>query len=75
MLTSSVSRSCPRALTSLPFHLLVTGKAAKPITQMKDIAGYRRAWLIKRQAVTVLPSVASLRALRLFARKADGTSP
>jgi hypothetical protein len=42
---------------------------------MKDIAGYRRAWLIKRQAVTVLPSVASLRALRLFARKADGTSP
>jgi CHAT domain-containing protein/tetratricopeptide (TPR) repeat protein len=64
------------ALTSLPFHLLVTERPVKPVTQMKDIAGYRdAAWLIKRQAVTVLPSVASLRALRLFARKAESTKP
>jgi CHAT domain-containing protein len=61
-------------LTSLPFHLLVTEKPAKPVMQVKDIALYRdAAWLIKRQAVSVLPSVASLRALRLFARKAEGT--
>jgi CHAT domain-containing protein/Tfp pilus assembly protein PilF len=64
------------ALTSLPFHLLVTEKPANLAMQMKDIAGYRdAAWLIKRQAVSVLPSVASLRALRLFARKAEGTKP
>jgi CHAT domain-containing protein/tetratricopeptide (TPR) repeat protein len=63
-------------LTSLPFHLLVTAKPAKPVAQVKDIALYRdAAWLIKRQAVSVLPSVASLRALRLFARKADSTKP
>jgi CHAT domain-containing protein len=42
--------------------------------QVKDIALYRdAAWLIKRQAVSVLPSVASLRALRLFARKTEST--
>jgi hypothetical protein len=41
-------------LTSLPFHLLVTEKPAKPVTQVKDIALYRdAAWLIKRQAVSV----------------------
>jgi CHAT domain-containing protein len=60
-------------LTALPFHLLVTQKpaAAVPASQdLKDLAVYRDAdWLLKRQAVTVLPSVASLRALRLFARK------
>ena len=61
-------------LTSLPFHLLVTEKPAKPVMQVKDIALYRdAAWLIKRQAVSVLPSVASLRALRSFARKAEST--
>jgi CHAT domain-containing protein len=40
------------------------------------MASYRNAaWLIKRQAVTVLPSVASLQALRVFARKEQGTKP
>jgi len=64
------------ALTSLPFHLLVTEHPAKPVTTVKDIVGYRdAAWLIKRQAVSVLPSVASLRALRLFARKAAAAKP
>jgi CHAT domain-containing protein/tetratricopeptide (TPR) repeat protein len=62
------------ALTSLPFHLLVTEKPAKLVMEVKDIALYRNAaWLIKRQAVSVLPSVASLRALRSFARKAEST--
>ena len=61
-------------LTSLPFHLLVTEKPAKLVIEVKDIALIRdAARLIKRQAVSVLPSVASLRALRLFARKAEST--
>jgi len=58
------------ALTALPFHLLVTENPATPVPELKDIASYRdAAWLIKRQAVSILPSVSSLRALRGFARK------
>jgi CHAT domain-containing protein len=39
-------------------------------------APYREAaWLIKRQAETVLPSVASLKALRVFARKEQANKP
>lgn len=62
------------ALTALPFHLLVTEKppAAIPAT----LGGYREAaWLIKRQAVSVVPSLASLKALRIFARKDHGAKP
>jgi CHAT domain-containing protein len=65
-------------LTALPFHLLVTDKpaAAVPQMQINDIAAYRdAAWLVKRHAVTALPSVASLKALRVFARKGQGTKP
>ena len=56
------------ALTALPFHLLVA--EAPPFTvpaikSAKDFAVYREvSWLIKRHAMTVLPSVASLNALR-----------
>jgi CHAT domain-containing protein len=67
------------ALTSLPFHLLVTGKpaAAVPASRNpKDLAIYRNAaWLLKRQAITVLPSVASLKALRALARKDQAAKP
>ena len=69
-------------LTALPFHLLVTEKPAAASTQRKeqptaeDAAGYRdAAWLIKRQAVSVLPSVASLQALRSFASAGQGAKP
>jgi CHAT domain-containing protein len=65
-------------LTALPFHLLVTDKPATAVPQMQinDMAAYRdAAWLVKRHAVTVLPSVASLKALRVFARKGQGTKP
>jgi CHAT domain-containing protein len=62
------------ALTALPFHLLVTEKPAAAIPEKLD--GYRdAAWLLKRQAVSVLPSVASLKALRAFARKGHGVKP
>jgi tetratricopeptide (TPR) repeat protein len=63
-------------LTSLPFHLLVTEKPATAIPQLKDIASYRdAAWLIKRQAVSVLPALASLKALRQVARRNSGAKP
>jgi CHAT domain-containing protein len=62
------------ALTALPFHLLVTEKPPAAIPER--LAGYRgAAWLIKRQAVSVLPSVASLKALRAFARNDHGARP
>jgi tetratricopeptide (TPR) repeat protein len=44
-------------LTALPFHLLVTEKPAAAIPEKIDL--YRdAAWLIKRHAIDVLPSVA-----------------
>src|SRR5262249_24006582 len=49
------------ALTSLPFQVLITEKP-EGTQRLSDAA-----WLIKRHAITVLPSVASLRALRAFA--------
>ena len=65
-------------LTALPFHLLVTDKPAIAVPQMQvsEMAAYRdAAWLVKRHAVTVLPSVANLKALRVSARKGQGTKP
>jgi CHAT domain-containing protein/tetratricopeptide (TPR) repeat protein len=66
-------------LTALPFHLLVTEKPMVAMPQVKtprDLASYRDvAWLLRRHAVSVLPSVASLKALRVFARKEQGTKP
>jgi CHAT domain-containing protein len=65
-------------LTALPFHLLVTDEPAIAVPQMQinDMAAYRdAAWLVRRHAVTVLPSVANLKALRVFARKGQGTKP
>jgi CHAT domain-containing protein len=62
------------ALTALPFHLLVTEKPAAAIPQ--KFADYRdAAWLIKRQAVAVLPSVVSLKALRAFGAKNQASKP
>ena len=62
-------------LTALPFHLLVTQQPSQSGPGTSDkitpavAARYRdAAWLIKRQVVSVLPSVASLKALRAFAR-------
>jgi CHAT domain-containing protein/tetratricopeptide (TPR) repeat protein len=62
------------ALTALPFHLLVTEKPAAAIPE--KLEGYREAaWLLKRQTVAVLPSVASLKALRGFARRDQAVKP
>ncbi|MGT2503501.1 CHAT domain-containing tetratricopeptide repeat protein [Bradyrhizobium guangxiense] len=62
------------ALTALPFHLLVTEKPQAAIPD--KIEGYRdAAWLLRRQAVSVLPSVISLKSLRAFARRDQGAKP
>ena len=62
------------SLTALPFHLLVTEPPAKAIPDKLD--GYRdAAWLLKRQASSVLPSAASLKTLRVIARKDQSTKP
>ena len=62
------------ALTALPFHLLVTENPAPAAPG--DLATYRiAAWLLKRHAVSVLPSAASLKALRVFAHKDEAKSP
>ena len=64
------------ALTALPFHLLVTDKPPAPLNDGKNAGPYRdAAWLLRRHAVTVLPSVASLRALRSEKRADNGARP
>jgi CHAT domain-containing protein/tetratricopeptide (TPR) repeat protein len=54
-------------LTQLPFQVLVTEPPKTPLPD--SVAGYRDvAWLARQHAITVLPSVASLQALRAFAK-------
>jgi CHAT domain-containing protein/tetratricopeptide (TPR) repeat protein len=55
------------ALTVVPFQVLVTDRPGSAIPG--DATGYAEAaWLAKRHALTVLPSVSSLRALRQLAK-------
>jgi CHAT domain-containing protein/Tfp pilus assembly protein PilF len=62
------------ALTALPVHVMVTEKPTEALP--KRLSEYRdAAWLVKRHAVTVLPSVANLRALRSLSRADYGTKP
>jgi CHAT domain-containing protein len=61
-------------LTALPFHLLVTEQPAAAVPER--LSDYREAaWLIKRHALTVMPSVASLKALRGFSRRDGAAKP
>lgn len=60
-------------LTSLPFHVLLTGA---PPTGTSTAEAYRRApWLIRRHSLSVLPSVQSLAALRRLAPAAEPPKP
>ncbi|MGA7324297.1 MAG: CHAT domain-containing tetratricopeptide repeat protein [Rhodomicrobium sp.] len=56
------------ALTQLPFQVLVTAPPA-------DGANKSAAWLIREHALTVLPAVSSLKALRRVARPSTATKP
>ena len=61
------------ALQSLPLGVLVT---EEPQGKFTDFSGYRQTpWLAKKYALTTLPSVSSLSALRTYARRALGTIP
>ena len=69
-------------LTAVPFHLLVTERpqVASPRVEgsptADNMAPYRDAkWLAKRQAVSVMPSLASLKALRQVAHKGSASKP
>jgi CHAT domain-containing protein len=54
------------ALTQLPFQILIT---EKPDMAASGDGAFRRvAWLIREHALTVLPSVSSLKALRQLAK-------
>src|SRR5215475_6586170 len=57
------------SLTSLPFQVLLTAKPTHAGSYTDA------AWLARRHAITVLPSVASLKALRQFAKTSKATRP
>lgn len=61
------------ALQSLPFSVLVTDAPAGEITGFKDYPDV--SWLAKKYAITTLPSISSLRALRRFAKAAPAPQP
>lgn len=59
------------ALTQIPFQVLVTEKSdAAKATDYRNAA-----WLVRRHAITVLPSVASLKALRQNAKASSAALP
>jgi CHAT domain-containing protein len=60
-------------LQSLPLGVLVTKKPQKKAT---DFSGYLQTpWLARKYALTTLPSVSSLKALRTFAKAARASKP
>jgi CHAT domain-containing protein/Flp pilus assembly protein TadD len=61
------------ALQSLPFAVLVTKPPTGTIAKSSDYQAV--AWLIRRQAVTVVPAASSLAALRRYAEEKHGTNP
>jgi CHAT domain-containing protein len=59
-------------LQSLPFGILV----ASPPSEIESFADYRQVdWLAKRYALSVLPSVSSIRAFRQFAKAGVAQEP
>ncbi len=63
-------------MTSLPFQVLITKKPGTPHPKLQEIPFYRDApWLIRDHALSVLPSVTSLRSLRQLGLAAATTKP
>ncbi|MEJ2124918.1 MAG: CHAT domain-containing protein [Alphaproteobacteria bacterium] len=61
------------ALTKLPFQALVTNK---PQTAFPDTEGMRKVhWFIRKYALTILPSVSSLKNPRSFAKASKAEKP
>lgn len=62
------------ALSSVPLHALVTQKP--PVGVPHNWAGYSRAsWMAKTHAITVLPSVASLKIFRAYTSRSAAPNP
>jgi CHAT domain-containing protein/tetratricopeptide (TPR) repeat protein len=62
------------SLTQLPFQVLVTEPPKSALPQA--FADYRGvAWLARKHAITVLPAVSSLKALREFAKQSRAEEP
>ncbi len=62
------------ALTSLPLQVLVTEKPQHRLAQtVEDLASVK--WLGKRQAISVLPAVSSLKTLRHDVKKSAAAKP
>jgi len=62
------------ALTQLPFQVLVTKPPKAPIPG--SFMGYKDvAWLARKHAITVLPAVSSLKALRELAKQSHASEP
>jgi CHAT domain-containing protein len=61
-------------LTSLPLHLLVTNKP-EPTDEVLSERYRHASWMIKRHAITMLPSVSALKALRQRSVSSDATRP
>jgi CHAT domain-containing protein/tetratricopeptide (TPR) repeat protein len=61
-------------LTQLPFQVLITeppsGAFPDAVARYRDVA-----WLARKHAITVLPAVSSLRALRELARESHASEP
>src|SRR5262249_28230001 len=61
-------------LTALPFQVLVSAQPAS--NMLAQLSEYAHAdWLAKRNAVTILPSVSSLKVLRESANPSKATQP
>ena len=61
------------ALQSLPVDVLVTKEPKRRVRKLEDYAEV--PWLANKYAMTVLPSVSSLRALRHFAKASNASRP
>jgi CHAT domain-containing protein len=62
-----------RALTALPFNLLITAPPPSDVPNPNNLKPYREAaWLVRKHALTILPSVQSLASLRDMAERAWG---
>jgi CHAT domain-containing protein/tetratricopeptide (TPR) repeat protein len=59
------------ALTQLPFQVLITDKPDPALSGTEALR--RAAWLVRRHALTMLPSASSLKALRQLAKESHAS--
>jgi len=62
-------------LTQIPFQVLVTEDVRPAGASISEVDYRATAWLARKHAITVLPAVSSLKALRRLARPSAATKP